>query len=302
MAGLLLVSSTSWAQTLEADLFVTTARRPAVREPVNSDLVLRQRYVTVRTDAFFEDSPTAPVLNLKLFEDVHGVGIQDRLDRNTSGGWAWIGHLDGIADSEVTFVVEGPKVSGTVTLPGRLYHVRHLENDLHVVREIDPSAFPGSLRSSLLDEVAVQALAANLLVEEEAVFDLVNQERAIHDLHLLSWDERLFAAARAHSEDMAENGYFSHTSLDGRSPGDRLLEAGYLWNIYGENIAYGYPTPESVMNAWMNSPGHRANILNSSFCDLGVGLAGYLLDPRFCARTGCLCVSQSGTRGLPGRF
>jgi hypothetical protein len=62
--------------------------------------------------------------------------------------------------------------------------VRHLENDLHVVREIDPSAFPGSLRSSLLDEVAVQALAANLLVEEEAVFDLANQERAIHDLHL----------------------------------------------------------------------------------------------------------------------
>ena len=286
IAGLLLVSGKLLAQTLDADLFVTTANQPTDQESVNPVLVIRQRFVTIRTGAFSEDSEIADVLHLNLFDDVRLAGIRDRLERNTSGSWAWIGHLDGIADSAVTFVLEGQKISGVITLPGRLFHVRHLENELHVVREIDPSAFSGSLRPSLSDEAAVQALAANRLAEEEAVFDLVNQERAIHGLHSLSWDDRLFAAARAHSEDMAADGYFSHTSLDGRSPGDRLLDAGYFWNTYGENIAYGYPTPESVINAWMNSSGHRANILNSSFCDLGVGFAGYFWTQDFAREQG----------------
>ena len=204
-----------------------------------------------------------------------GRGILDRLERNTSGGWVWIGHLDGKEGSEITLVVDDTRVSGTVSFSGRLFHVRHLENELHTVREIDTRAFPVNLSPSLADGVAVQLLAADPLTVEAAVFDLVNQERAIHNLNLLSWDDRLFSAARDHSEDMVANGYFSHTSLDGRTPGQRILDAGYYWNTYGENIAYGYPTPVSVVNAWMNSPGHRANILNPSFCDLGVGFSGY---------------------------
>jgi uncharacterized protein YkwD len=286
IAGLLLVSGNPLAQALDADLFVTTANQPTDQETVNPELVIRQRFVTIRTGAFFENSEITNVLLLNLFDDVRLAGIQDSLERDTSGSWAWIGHLDGIAASAVNLVVEGPKVSGAVTLPGRLYHVRHLENEFHVVREIDPSAFPGSLRPSLSDKAAAQAPAATWLAQEEAVFDLVNQERAIHSLHLLSWDDRLFAAARAHSEDMAANGYFSHTSLDGRLPGKRLLDAGYFWYTYGENIAYGYPTPESVVNAWMNSPGHRANMLNSSFCDLGVGFAEYFWTQDFAREQG----------------
>jgi uncharacterized protein YkwD len=65
----------------------------------------------------------------------------------------------------------------------------------------------------------------------------------------------------------------SHTGSDGSSPGDRITRAGYTWSAYGENVAYGYATPEQVMNGWMNSPGHRANILNCSFKEIGVGLA-----------------------------
>jgi hypothetical protein len=105
------------------------------------------------------------------------------------------------------------------------------------------------------------------------VIDLVNVERATQGLHPLSYDHHLATAARDHSEDMGLQGYFSHTSLDGRTVPDRITAAGYFYNTYGENIAAGQPTPEDVIDAWMLSSGHRANILNPNFCDIGVGYA-----------------------------
>ena len=108
---------------------------------------------------------------------------------------------------------------------------------------------------------------------ESDVLDLVNDERAAEGLDPLSYDADLTSAARGHSQDMGLNGYFSHTSQDGRSPGDRITAAGYSWNTYGENIAAGQTTPAAVVAGWMNSPGHRANILSPNFCDLGVGYA-----------------------------
>ena len=108
---------------------------------------------------------------------------------------------------------------------------------------------------------------------ESEVIDLVNEERAAHGLPPLSYDYQLAEAARGHSEDMAIQDYFSHTSLDGRIPSNRIADAGYSYNSYGENIAAGYRTPEAAMNGWMTSPGHRANILGANFCDIGVGYA-----------------------------
>ena len=108
---------------------------------------------------------------------------------------------------------------------------------------------------------------------ESEVLDRVNDERAAEGLGPLRYDASLTAAARDHSQDMGLNDYFDHTSQDGRSPGNRITAAGYSWNTYGENIAAGYATPAAVVSGWMNSPGHRANILNSNFCDLGVGYA-----------------------------
>ena len=108
---------------------------------------------------------------------------------------------------------------------------------------------------------------------ESEVIDLVNVERAAEGLPPLSYDASLAAAARDHSEDMGLQNYFSHTSLDGRTVPDRIEDAGYFWNTYGENIAAGQPTPEDVIDSWMSSSGHRANILNPNFCDIGVGYA-----------------------------
>lgn len=84
----------------------------------------------------------------------------------------------------------------------------------------------------------------------------------------------LNTAAQRHSEDMASTGTMSHTGSDGSDPGERITRAGYTWSTYGENVAYGYSTPEQVMQGWMTSPGHKANILNCSFKEIGVGLSG----------------------------
>ncbi|MCD0451916.1 CAP domain-containing protein [Actinocorallia sp. API 0066] len=105
---------------------------------------------------------------------------------------------------------------------------------------------------------------------EAKVFALTNAERAKAGCPALRADARLVRAARKHSTDMAVNGYFAHDSQDGRSPWDRIKAEGYL-DPGAENIAAGYPTPEAVVKGWMNSDGHRANILNCKLKALGVG-------------------------------
>ncbi|MEV8592949.1 CAP domain-containing protein [Streptomyces sp. NPDC052012] len=105
------------------------------------------------------------------------------------------------------------------------------------------------------------------------VVELVNAERSKAGCSAVKVNSALTKAAQDHSEDMAATGTMSHTGSDGSSPEQRITRAGYSWSAYGENVAYGYSTPEQVMQGWMNSPGHRENILNCSFKEIGVGLA-----------------------------
>jgi uncharacterized protein YkwD len=106
---------------------------------------------------------------------------------------------------------------------------------------------------------------------EGQVLALVNQQRAAAGCGAVSADPDLAALARAFSADMRDRHFFSHTDPDGLSPFDRGDRAGVT--VLAENIAYGQPDPAAVMTAWMNSPGHRANILNCSYTKLGVGVA-----------------------------
>ncbi|MFD1152438.1 CAP domain-containing protein, partial [Saccharothrix hoggarensis] len=107
---------------------------------------------------------------------------------------------------------------------------------------------------------------------EAKVVELTNAERAAHGCPALAADDRLAAAARAHSADMAAQDYFDHVSKDGRSFVDRVKAAGYP-QPGAENIAAGQRTPEAVVKGWMDSPGHRANILNCKLKALGAGMA-----------------------------
>ena len=107
---------------------------------------------------------------------------------------------------------------------------------------------------------------------EQEVFDLVNQIREENGLEPFVYNETLAGTARAHSQDMIDRNFFSHTNPDGEDPFDRMRDNGLSFSMAAENIAAGQRTPEEVVNSWMNSEGHRANILGG--CEeLGVGLA-----------------------------
>lgn len=86
----------------------------------------------------------------------------------------------------------------------------------------------------------------------------------------LLWNDKLTLAAEGHSQDMAMKNYFSHTSADGRTLADRVNATGYSWSSLGENIAAGYPGVNAVMDGWIASPGHCANLMNAGFAEVGV--------------------------------
>lgn len=104
-----------------------------------------------------------------------------------------------------------------------------------------------------------------------SVLELTNNYRAQNGVKALTLDSELCRVAQAKADDMAKNGYFSHTSPTYGSPSNMLTSFGVSYRYMGENIAKGYTDARSVMNGWMNSQGHRENILNASFGKLGVG-------------------------------
>jgi uncharacterized protein YkwD len=115
------------------------------------------------------------------------------------------------------------------------------------------------------------------------VLSLVNQERSKAGLPALTSNSLLEKAAAGHAQDMNANNYFDHYSRDGRSPTDRIRAAGYpdvpacncsRQFYYGENIAVGQTTAAQVMNDWMNSSGHKANILSKDFREIGIAISG----------------------------
>ncbi|MDN3018362.1 CAP domain-containing protein [Paenibacillus sp. BSR1-1] len=112
---------------------------------------------------------------------------------------------------------------------------------------------------------------STLSAYEQKVVDLTNQERAKNGLPALKVDVTLSKMAHEKSRDMSANGYFSHTSPTYGSPFDMMKKYGITYRYAGENIAMGQRTPEEVVNAWMNSEGHRKNILSPNYNYIGVG-------------------------------
>ena len=132
---------------------------------------------------------------------------------------------------------------------------------------------PATTTSTQLDP----RLTCNLTNFQQEILSRVNQARAAGRTcgstrygaaPALRWNGVLFNAAGAHSTDMAANNYFSPTSQDGRNPGQRITGAGYAWSAYGENIAAGQTSALAVVDGWLASPGHCANIMNASYADM----------------------------------
>lgn len=119
--------------------------------------------------------------------------------------------------------------------------------------------------------LTIPQTASSVLEFEAEVVRLVNAERAKYGLSALKQNWELARVARYKSQDMKDKGYFSHTSPTYGSPFQMMKSFGISYRTAGENIAKGQRTPEAVVRAWMNSSGHRANILNASFTEIGVG-------------------------------
>ncbi|MFT8322344.1 MAG: CAP domain-containing protein [Bacillus sp. (in: firmicutes)] len=116
-----------------------------------------------------------------------------------------------------------------------------------------------------------EAAATSVSAYEKQVVELTNKERAKNGLAALQLDTELSKVARAKSQDMSTNKYFDHNSPTYGSPFDMMKKFGISYKSAGENIAQGQKTPEEVVQAWMNSEGHRANILSNKFTHIGVG-------------------------------
>jgi uncharacterized protein YkwD len=147
----------------------------------------------------------------------------------------------------------------------------------HVVHHRAPSA----AHSSACPNADLTPSAGNLDVIETATLCLVNRERVGHGESPLTLDPALACAARRHSEDMAAGGYFEHVGPRGDTPVSRMRACGYFHSAglgyeVGENIAWGtlwLATPRAIVAAWMESPGHRANILDAHYHDTAVGVS-----------------------------
>lgn len=124
-----------------------------------------------------------------------------------------------------------------------------------------------------VDQVITIPNAAPLSSLEDEVIRLVNVQRSNYGLPLLTKNWEASRVARYKSQDMIDKGYFAHMSPTYGSPFTMMQSFGLRFSAAAENIAYGQRTPSEVMNSWMNSPGHRANILNRSFTHIGVGAA-----------------------------
>ena len=117
----------------------------------------------------------------------------------------------------------------------------------------------------------IPTLSSSVTSYEQEVIRLVNEIRAQNGLGKLTYNWELGRVARYKSQDMHDNRYFSHTSPVYGTPFQMIKSFGITYRSAGENIARGQTSPQAVVNAWMNSSGHRANILNASFTQIGVG-------------------------------
>jgi uncharacterized protein YkwD len=226
---------------------------------VDPAIVIRQQQVEITIDQL--TGSNNGIIQLSLFADAPIAALLEKFSSIPGGSFVWQGKIPEQPGSTVLFVISGGRISGEITTPNTLYHVRTMDNGIQIAQEVKRTA-----------PVVPQNLALLRTLSDDVV-TLTNEERAKYGLPALANDAQLTQAAQGHAEDMALNNYFDHTGLDGLTPWDRITAAGYIWNACGENIAAGFSDAASVVNAWMNSEGHRANILDIIFCDIGVGYA-----------------------------
>ncbi len=159
------------------------------------------------------------------------------------------------------------------------YLVPHKHNDYnpHILREASTIAVFTLVMTMFFVTVSTKLIFSNsdlmALILPRVLVDYANEDRKGGDYKQLAINSTLEKAAKMKAEDMAEKGYFAHTSPDGRSPWYWFEQAGYDYSYAGENLAVNFNESIDVNKAWMNSPGHRENIMNGNFSEIGIATA-----------------------------
>ncbi|MBA3944430.1 MAG: CAP domain-containing protein [Herpetosiphonaceae bacterium] len=171
--------------------------------------------------------------------------------------------------------------SETSPTDGKTYTVQYFERnrfEYHPENAAPYNVLLGLLGTELYGK---QAPAPQPVVDAtlQHALDLINAQRGGAGLAPLRVSSTLMTIAQSYSQVQAQQASISHTGPDGANPGQRLDRSGYKWAAYGENLAAGQSSADAVVTSWMNSPEHRANILNSTFRDVGVGLTHRSGDP-----------------------
>jgi uncharacterized protein YkwD len=165
----------------------------------------------------------------------------------------------------IALVAAGVALAGTANA-GDSRHMRAIDKPYHE----DPEA---------AGEIAAAAGGLMTSADKQTALNLINAARAkpracgstsYPAAAPVKWNLLLEQAAQRHSDDMASHNWFSHTGTDGSTPSTRISDTGYRWYTLGENIAAGYSTVQSVIDGWLKSPGHCANIMNGRFKEIGM--------------------------------
>jgi len=160
---------------------------------------------------------------------------------------------------------------GKVLILNKHFHNPHMIHPKDEVELPDGSTGETTNESGTGDSDAKESRGESESSQAVEILNLVNQERSKQGLQPLTLSEKLTSIANTKAQDMADKNYFSHDSPTYGSPFDMLKHFGVSYTAAGENIAAGQKTAKEVMNSWMNSSGHRANILNKNYTQLGVG-------------------------------
>lgn len=159
------------------------------------------------------------------------------------------------------------------------YFVPHPGNDHkpHILRERSVFAIVTIVVALFLISLAGTYIVKNIpslaSIQSAFLVDLANQDRASSGLKQLTINDNLAAAAQMKATDMSQKSYFAHTSPEGKTPWYWIDQAGYAYVYAGENLAVNFDESEDVENAWMNSPAHKANILNNHYTEIGIATA-----------------------------
>ena len=184
-------------------------------------------------------------------------------------------------------------IIGLVAIAGYEYFGRYRPQIKSITESIRSGTALENIKTEIFTPGGLRAKieAANSVLTTQGVIDNTNQQRSDFGKPVLKVNAKLTAAASAKVKDMFAGQYFEHVSPTGRGPADLARDAGYVYISVGENLALGnYKDDATLVDAWMNSPGHRANILNAGFTEIGVAV----LKGKFEGKTTWLAVQEFG--------